>query len=290
MAIDWTEATADWLRLLTLAIAAGFLLYELGIMTLGYGGLILAGGYACGFILCGTIGWKSAAAIVAITIVLMAAGQLRVKADIFALVTLSLGQLVFHTAVGAINLTGGNMGLGPIPRSDWVASDEGSLVISGTLAAVAAAAYAVATATRLGVSLGAIRDQELAARAYGVAVVRIGFVALLAVGLVTVAAGAVQALAFGLVSPTMGSIDITLQVLAAVMLARPLWRQGRPQWVLLGYAGSAAVLVLAPPLLRRILPEQAGIDVIRQAILGVLLYALVHPRVTTPLRAEDGLS
>jgi hypothetical protein len=88
----------------------------------------------------------------------------------------------------------------------------------------------------------------------------------------------------------LGVLDVSLQALAAAMLARPAWRQGRPGMALVGYAITSAVLTLMPVLLRQLLPGSVQEALLRQALFGSVLYALAHPRVQAWLAPPGGRS
>jgi ABC-type branched-subunit amino acid transport system permease subunit len=274
----------DWLQLAALTLAQGFLLHEVGLASLGLGGVLLLGAYAFGFSLLGgsTVAVIASATLIA---VVMAMTVLRVQGDVFAVVTLAFATILHRTAVGATRITGGALGLGPLERPAWMATDRGAILMCAALLAIAAIAYAGTVRSRAGVVLGGTRDNDLATRSSGHAtpLVRLGAVigATAAVGLV----GATAAGYYGLVTPQMGVLDVTLRALAAAMLARPLWRQGRPGKTIAGYVLTSGVLVFAPPLLRSALPgvEEA---VFRQVLFGVVLYALVQPAVLRRLGAR----
>lgn len=273
------QIVIDWLHLFTLAAAVGFLLHEVGLISLGHAGMVLVGAYAIGFLWLGDISWWMAVPLVVVFGASLSAAVLRVQSDTFAVVTLAFATIVNRVSVGATEWTGGSLGLGPIPRPNWVAGDLGAIALGSSVAIVAVVAYAAAGILPIGWKMGGIRDNELVARTQGIRTRPIMFTAVFGTGILAAGVGGIEALFFGLVTPRMGSTDVMLQALAAAMLARPAWRQGAPLGTLFGYAAAALMLVLVPPVLRQVLPETVTVDVLRQALFGATLYGLVHPAV-----------
>lgn len=267
----------DWLHLTLLTAAQGLLLHEVGLTSFGLAAMLLTGAYAFGFLAMGTVGIASVLLGVLVVVLLSSMVALRVQGDVFAVITLAFCQILHRVAVGAVDLTGGSLGLGPLHRYDFMATDAGATAIAAACLVVVAAIYRGIGRSMIGVVLGGIRDNELYTRAVGHRTRELQLIAVLGSGLVAALAGALGAGYFGLVTPHMGLLDVSLRALAAAMLARPLWRQGRPMSTLAGYAAAAGVLVLTPPLLRTCLPG-VGEAVLRQALFGLALYVLVHPR------------
>ncbi len=267
----------DWGHLALMTISQGFLLHEVGLLSLGTAGMALAGGYAFAFLALGV--HPAVCAVVILTFaVLASAPALRVRGEIFAVVTLALASIGQRFSVGATTITGGSMGLGPLPRPDWLASTDGALVATIVVTLAFAAVYVVVCRSATGVVLGGTRDNELLVRSIGYSPLRIQFLVTFAVALATAAVGALTVSYYGLVTPRMGTLDLTLRALAAAMLARPLWRQGRPEVTILGYLVASGALALLPPALRSLMPD-VGEAVLRQILFGSALYILVHPAV-----------
>lgn len=267
----------DWLHLFVFAMAVGFLLHEVGLISLGHAGMLLCGAYAVGLVLMGENSWVFGLVFVVGLGILLSTTVLRVEADIFAVVTLAFATILHRVSVGAIEWTGGALGLGPVPRTDWIASDLGAITVGGFFAFLVVAIYVAIARMPIGWKLGGIRDNETVTRAQGIPTRRIMFFVVLGTSIVAAIAGVMQALFFGLVTPQMGALDVMLNGLAAAILARPLWKQASPVTTVVGYAIASAILVLVPPLLRQALPETFTVDVVRQAIMGLVLYCLVHP-------------
>lgn len=274
----WEQIIIDWTHLVILTMAVGFLLHEVGMLSLGHSGLILIGAYCAGFWVLGQLSLLSASGLVVLALLALSLTAMRVRDDIFAVVTLGFGELIRLFVVGASDLTGGTLGLGPIPRSDWMASAHGAQWMGGVTVVVLGSAVAVLMRSWPGLILGSIRDGELLSQSCGVATGPIRLVAVSASGLAAVVVGALQATYFGLATPNLGTVDISLYAVASAMLGWPLWRQGRPERALIGFIVGSFVLVALPPFLRQVLRTGLDVAVFRQAVFGAVLYCLVHPR------------
>jgi len=274
----WGQIAIDWAHLAILTMAVGILLHELGMLSLGHAGVLLTGAYCWAFWARGDLSLFGSVAIGGFVLIIMSLTALRVQDDIFAVVTLALGEALRFFTLGAADLTGGSVGLGPIPRSDWVASMRGSQSL-GFAAVLAVGWISVVTLRRWpGVVLGSIRDAELLTQGMGIRTRRIRFTVVTLSCTAAVLAGALQVAYYGLATPNMGALDISLQAVAAAMLAWPLWRQNRPIRSTFGFLLGSAIVVLLPPLLRQLVHGGVDVAVVRQALFGTLLYGLVHPR------------
>ena len=274
----WGQVAIDWAHLAILTMAVGILLHELGMLSLGHAGLLLTGAYCWAFWARGDLSLFGSLAIGGVVLMVMSLTALRVQDDIFAVVTMALGEALRLFSLGAAELTGGSVGLGPIPRSDWVASARGSQVL-GLATVLMVGFVSVVTLRRWpGVVLGSIRDAELLTQGMGVRTRRIRFIVVALTCAAAAIAGALQVAYFGLATPTMGALDVSLQAVAAAMLAWPLWRQNRPMRSTAGFLMGSAIVVIIPPLLRQIIHGGFDVAVLRQALFGALLYGLVHPR------------
>ena len=274
----WGQIAIDWAHLAILTMAVGILLHELGMLSLGHAGVLLTGAYCWAFWARGDLSLISSLAIGGVVLTIMSLTSLRVQDDIFAVVTLALGEALRFFTLGAAELTGGSVGLGPIPRSDWVASVPGSQWL-GFATVLTVGCISVVTLRRWpGVVLGSIRDAELLTQGMGVRTHLIRFMVVALSCMAAIAAGALQVAYFGLATPTMGALDISLQAVAAAMLASPLWRQNRPLRSMAGFLLGSAIVVVLPPLLRQLVHGGVDVAVVRQALFGALLFCLVHPR------------
>lgn len=274
-----TQIIIDWIHLFVLTAAIGLLLHEAGLISLGHAGMLLGGAYAFGLGAMGSASFAAGGAAVLLLASLLALVVLRVGSDIFAVVTLAFGMILYRVSVAATNWTGGSLGLGPLPRPEWLDSDTGSMGTAALSGAVVVLVYWCVVRSNFGLELGASRDNELAARMQGISTGFVRYVAVVITGVMAACVGALQASSYGLVTPRMGVLEVSLQAVAAAMLAGVVWKQGRPLPTLAGYATASAALVVTPPLLRQILPGTVEEAVLRQALFGIVLYALVHPRV-----------
>lgn len=280
------QIVIDWVHLAILAMAVGFLLHEVGMLSLGHSGLVLTGAYCTALFVLHKLSLPAALGIALLLLALMSLTALKVKEDIFAVVTLAIAEMMRLLTVGAAGYTGGTLGLGPIPRHAWIASSTGSqFFATGTLLVSAAIAAGVLKYWP-GLILGSVRDGELLAQGFGLRTRLIRTLAVVASGCAALLVGVLQVQYYGLASPRMGSLDVSLQALAAAMIAWPLWQQGRPARALVGFIGGSFLLVLIPPILRLVLSEGADVATIRQGMFGLLLYVLVHPKLALSKKME----
>lgn len=268
----------DWAHLSILTLAIGFLLHEVGMLSLGHAGLLLTGAYCWALWARGDLSLVSALSAAAVFLLLMALTSLRVQDDIFAVVTLALAEALRFFVLGAYELTGGSVGLGPVPRSDWVASSHGAQLLALVTGTVVVSVAVLLLARWPGVVLGSIRDGELLSQGIGINTGLTRFMAFALTGVVAEVVGGLQVAYFGVATPQMGELDVSLQSVAAAMLAWPMWRQGRPGRSAIGFLLGAGAITIAPPLLRQLIREGVDVAVLRQALFGALLFGLVHPR------------
>ena len=270
------QLVIDWAQVSLLSLATGFLYFEAGVLNLGNAGALLAGAYCVAFLGLGTVGWLPAVGLSFVVLVWLASSSLRVRGDIFAVVSLALAEALRYTALGAYEVTKGSLGLGPLP-STWLSTDAGAMFASLAVLVTVVAAYAWLVRGWPGLVLGTIRDNELVARGMGFSTQTVRFLAVALCGLAAMASGWVQAGYYGFAYPSMGRLEVSLMAFAAVKLASPFWRQGRPLWGIAGQLGGTAVIVALPPILRWTLPGSVDVALLRQIVFGSLLYVLVMP-------------
>lgn len=272
------QLLVDWAHVTLLATAIGFLLHELGMLSLGHAGLVLVGAYSVAFVGLGVLSPVTVLILAGLPLGVLALVAMRVRDDIFAVMTLAVAESIRLFVLGADRLTDGALGLGPVPRPSWMVAGPYAAMVPWMAVLLTFAAATMALKGWPGLLLGAVRDGELFARGVGLSTTSVRFVAVFLSGAAAMVAGALQIQYFGLATPTMGSVDVSLQAIAAAMLAWPLWRQGRPILTVVGFTLGALIIVVLPPLLRTLGPSTADAAVWRQAVLGVLLFSLVHPR------------
>jgi branched-chain amino acid transport system permease protein len=271
-----TQILIDWAHLSLLSLAIGFLLFESGVLTLGHAGALLAGAYCVAFLGLGEFGWLPILCLLVAVLGGLALSALRVRGDIFAVTSLALSEALRYTSLGAYELTKGALGLGPIPAT-WLRSDGGAVTAGLIAVACVAVVYFLLIRGWPGIILGAIRDNELVARGAGFATLSTRFAVVSLSGLVAAISGGLQVAYFGSAYPNMGRLEVSLMAFAAVMLASPVWRQGRAGRSVCGILAGTAVIVALPPGLRRLLPGSVDVAILRQILFGSLLYLLVHP-------------
>lgn len=272
MELVYDQILTDWLLLFVAAAALAFLLHECGLLSLGHGAQAMVGAYLAAFVATGELGVPAAVGVAGFSGGLLGLLVLRVRADIFAVLTLAAALLAHRLAANAAGLTSGALGIPfstPAPLKGWWAP-----LAVGVVALGIATAYLGVASSRLGLAAGSVRDNETLSRALGVRSRALLYASVLATSVAAALGGALAASYIGFVSPSAGSLDRALQPLAAAMLARPLWRQGRPWRVLFGCAGAALVLVLVPPVLRLVF-TRADEALLQQVVFGLALYLLV---------------
>ena len=271
-----TQLIIDWAQVSLLSMAIGFLFFETGMLSLGHAGALLVGAYCVAFLALGQLGWLPVMLLLMVVIGGLGLSSLRVRGDIFAVISLALAEALRFTALGAYGLTKGALGLGPIPWT-WLRTDSGAAVAGLLAVGGVAAVYILVVRGWPGLALGAIRDNELVARGLGFATLPIMFSAVALSCLVAALSGGLQVAYYGIAYPTLGRLEVSLMAFAAVKLASPLWRQGRPLRSVTGQLGGTAVIVALPPFLRWMLPGSIDAAVLREILFGVLLYLLVLP-------------
>jgi len=276
--VIFDQLVLDWAHVALMTLALGVLVQELGMLSLGHTGIALAAAYLAAAVALGILPVIPGVLIGCGLVATIACFALRLRDDIFAVVTLALSEGLRHFFIGAGSLTGGALGLGPVGRPDWLATTAMAATVAWAVFLGLALVVVPLMKGWTGLALGAIRDGELFARAAGIRARRLRLIAVGATATVAAVSGMLQVGYYGLASPSAGSLDITLQAIAAVMIGWRFWRQGRPFRNLLGYAFGAAVVVILPALLRQVGAEVALAGVMRQCVFGAMLFCLVHPR------------
>ncbi len=219
----------------------------------------------------GRLDWPFPAALFAAAVVGGAAGllvslpALRLRAYYLAIITLAFGELLRWTYVHASGLTRGSSGLGVPAISIFgipVASDRARYWLFLALAGLTLWGSANLLRSRFGRALVAVRGNEAAAAAMGLApaVVKIGAFAWS--GVVVAIGGAMYALLLGRISPESFGLSQLLLHFSIVMIGG--------LGSLVGSVLGAVILTAAPELLRDI----PGLEEIIFSLLliGVLLF------------------
>jgi branched-chain amino acid transport system permease protein len=253
---------------LSLTLVAG----SVGLISLGHAALLAIGGYATA-LLGLDLGWPPALALPASGLVTAALGTMlaypafRLQGHYVSIATLAIGEIVGLVILNWDGLTHGAMGLGGIPPL----SIAGHVLISPRALYWVPLVLLIGFATlqsrllrsHLGRTLRAIREDDVAAGAYGVDLVRYKCMAFAFSGCIAGIAGGLMAQAYSYINHE--TFDAPISVLALTM-------------VILGGMGNVAGAVLGATVLIG-LPElfRAASDY-RMLIYGVVLLLLIRFR------------
>jgi branched-chain amino acid transport system permease protein len=202
-----------------------------GILSLAHAAFMAIGAYASA-ILSSTYGWPILLSIPAGTVVAAATGALlglptlRLKSHYLVLVTIAFSEVVRQMAVNLDWLTGGVQGLAvampssiSVFRFKFDASNPAAYLLLCLLAiAVLITGLDRFRESRLGWSLEAIRDDELAASVVGINVTHLKVLAFVISAALAGFGGAVYAHFVGFISPDHFTFDTTVLVLAMVVI------------------------------------------------------------------------
>lgn len=168
--------------------------------------------------------------VAAIFGVLLGAPTLRLRGDYLAIVTLGFGEIVPNVVRNSPSVTGGPLGLNPIPAPPTIPLPGGyeitfsstdqipwyylMLVVGGLSLILINRLYA----SRLGRAWIAVREDEIAAASMGVNLVRTKLWAFALGASFSGFAGSVYAAAFQFVSPSQFEFTVSIMVLSMVIL------------------------------------------------------------------------
>lgn len=222
-----TDLATDMALWATLAIGLNAVLGWAGLLDLGYIAFFAIGGYVYAILSEKDIlqfwpGLIAAVLISAVAAVIIGVPSLRLRSDYLAIMTLGFGEIVYIAAKNLTGLTGGNNGLyqfNPPSIGGFVFSSAASFYgMAVVLLALAAGVSLLVRRSRLGRSWMTLRDDELVASSFGVAVRRAKLLAYVYGSVWGALAGAVFAAKQTIVSPTSFSFDQSFYVLAAVVI------------------------------------------------------------------------
>lgn len=263
-----TNALLMALVALSLTLVSG----TVGQISLGHAALLAIGGYASGLLALDR-GWPFIASVPAAGIITAGLGTLlvlpalRMTGHYVAIATLGIGEIVALAILNWSGLTRGPMGLSgiPVPAIGPVELDTPRAVYWLVLALLVglAALQARLLASHLGRTWRALREDEVAARAYGVEALRYKALAFAFGGFGAGIAGAVEAHLFSYINHE--TFDVQLSILALTV-------------VILGGLGNVLGAILGSVLLVG-LPElfRAAAEY-RMLIYGVVLLLLIRFR------------
>lgn len=222
-----TDVATDMALWATLAIGLNAVLGWAGLLDLGYIAFFAIGGYVYAILSQAQIlqFWPAliaGLAVSAVAAVIIGVPSLRLQSDYLAIMTLGFGEIVYIAATNLTGLTGGTNGLfefSPPSIGDFQFSAAGAFYgMAVVLLVVAAAVSGMVRHSRLGRAWMSLRDDELAARSFGVSVWRSKLFAYVYGSVWGTLAGAVFAAKQTIVSPTSFSYDQSFYVLAAVVI------------------------------------------------------------------------
>ncbi len=180
-----------------------------------------------------------AAGLTAILALLVGLPVLRLRGIYLAIATIALVEIV-RVAILNLPFTGGAAGIFGIPQP--FQQPFGYVLFSGGLLAVCGWLFQRLEASRLGRSMAAIRDDELASRCMGIHTTRVKLTAFVASAVLAGITGVIAAHYLNTWNARQGSFDVAITTLAFVILG------GSRSW--LGPVIGGLLLTALPELLR----------------------------------------
>ena len=180
-----------------------------------------------------------AAALTAVLALLVGLPVLRLRGIYLAIATIALVEIV-RVAILNLPFTGGATGIFGIPQP--FQEPFGYVWLSGGLLALCGWLFQRLEASRLGRSMAAVRDDELASRCMGIHTTRVKLIAFVASAMVAGATGVIAAHYLNTWNARQGSFEVAITTLAFVILG------GSRSW--LGPVVGGLLLTALPELLR----------------------------------------
>ena len=180
-----------------------------------------------------------AAALTAALAVLVGLPVLRLRGIYLAIATIALVEIV-RVAILNLPFTGGATGIFGIPQP--FQEPFGYIWLSGVLLAVCGWLFQRLEASRLGRSMAAVREDELASRCMGIQTTRVKLTAFVASAVLAGITGVIAAHYLNTWNARQGSFDVAITTLAFVILG------GSRSW--LGPVIGGLMLTALPELLR----------------------------------------
>jgi len=180
-----------------------------------------------------------AAGLTAVLALLVGLPVLRLRGIYLAIATIALVEIV-RVAILNLPFTGGAAGIFGIPQP--FQQPFGYVLFSGGLLAVCGWLFQRLEASRLGRSMAAIRDDELASRCMGIQTTRVKLTAFVASAVLAGITGVIAAHYLNTWNARQGSFDMAITTLAFVILG------GSRSW--LGPVIGGMLLTALPELLR----------------------------------------
>ena len=269
----WLHVLSITLIYAVLALGQNVITGWCGMLTLGQAAFLGLGAYASALLVMRlgvpwVVAFLAAGLLSAAVGALLALPCLRVKSDFLSLVTIAFNQIFFVAANNWIDLTRGPMGVPNVPPISLFGWTMGTAPLRyWFLLGVAVVIYAGVgrlTAGPIGRAWAMIRDDEVAARAMGVAVTRYKVLAFATGCLVCGLAGSLYAHYLRIVSPDMFRLEESLVLMQMAILG------GLAS--LPGSALGAFLMVMIPEALRS---SQPWLVTLRPGIAGAILVAMM---------------
>lgn len=273
-----------WLSVFTTALLYGILALSLtlvagtaGLMSIGHAGLLAIGGYASALLslrlgLPFPLALLLAACITAILGMLLVMPAFRLRGHYVSIATIGIGEIVSLTILNWESLTGGPVGLMNIPPPSLFGfefySNRSLYWLSLVLLIGLALLQWQLVRSHIGRTLRAIREDEVAAQAYGINLNRYKGIAFAASGFIAGIAGVILTHSYTYINNE--TFNNTISVLALTMVI--LGGRGN----IIGSILGAALLIIIPELLRGVLGE--SFIVYRMLLYGLLLVLFVRWR------------
>ncbi len=219
-----------------------------------------------------THGWSFWAALLPAVVVAAGFGVvvglpgMRVRGDVLALATLGAGEILQSLFLNTERFTGGYQGIAAVPGVSVLGhalDDRGVYAVALGLALLALAGTLALKASPLGRAWMALRDDEVAAGAYGVHPGRLRLLAFAVGSGMAGAAGGIYAVQNGFVSSVSFGLNQTVIVILVVLIAGEA-RMGRTV--------AAAVAITA------VLDRLSAYGDVSEAVTGVVILVVVASR------------
>jgi len=243
LAIGWVFAL--------MAVSLNLISGTTGQISLGHAGFVMLGAYATA-ILTSRLGLPFAVsllvspAVAAVIGVLLCYPALRLRGQYLAIATLGLGEAISLTALNWDSVTQGPLGISGIQPAAFFGYEIWSAagVYWLDLAALLAGVWAVYRLSRshLGRALRAVREDEVAARAFGIGLARHKSIAFGVSAFFAAAAGVLLAHSYSYIAPDTFTFALSIQVLTMIILG------GRDN--VFGAVVGAVVLIVLPETIR----------------------------------------
>jgi branched-chain amino acid transport system permease protein len=265
--------TTAWLYAM-LALSLTLVAGTVGMVSLGHAGLLAIGGYASALLMM-RLGAPFALAVPAAGLITAALGTLlvyptfRLRGHYLTIATLAVGEIVALTILNWESLTEGAVGLVNIPPPALLGSELTSnrayywIALALLLVVAAIQARLLSAGSHFGRTLRAIREDEVAARSYGISLNRYKALAFAVSGFAAGLSGAATAHMYAYINHE--TFNNTISVLALTMVI--LGGMGN----VLGAIVGAIALIGLPEVFR-------GLAEYRLLIYGLVLLLLIRFR------------